>query len=205
MDYAAALTQALSQIRAQAGIDDPNDPEALSASQIANRLLAVVSQFTNWENPKEVQKAKKAQMNICKLAGNMRCMPGPNTQVPEEPDGPRGLQTKIGLLRFAYNQLLKWYGMGVGESVMPSLQAIELLAISDPSTFASIVESFGLKVDGVRSDSALDTTVTEAEIAAVATVITEFAETNGFVALTEDQKIIKKLGESFGYIIRLAA
>ena len=82
-----------------------------------------------------------------------------------------------------------------------TLESLEVLANSDPETFAEAVKKYGLQVIGSRESDPLQTQVQEELVAAMASAITE--DINDNTELTDMQQAIYQLAEQYGYIVHV--
>ena len=85
---------------------------------------------------------------------------------------------------------------------MPSIQAMEILAVSDQPVFESLMDHIGLQIEGRVSGDPLETNVQSESIAAMATEITEDACSY----IECDQRLFeyKRMAEDYGYVVGFA-
>jgi hypothetical protein len=109
--YIQQLERKVEEIKGD--IEDPN----VSAASIANELVRLVRENTNWDNEKEATKGKTALIQILGNMGLKHMTASPDMQIPEQEDWEGydqwNLKTKRGLHYFAYNQYLVAQGLGV--------------------------------------------------------------------------------------------
>ena len=84
---------------------------------------------------------------------------------------------------------------------MPSIQAMEILAISDQPVFESLMNHIGLQIEGKVSGDPLETQVQTESIAAIATEITE--EACGYVKISKNLREYKQMAQDYGYVVGL--
>ena len=84
---------------------------------------------------------------------------------------------------------------------MPSIQAMEILAISDQPVFESLMKHIGLRVEGKVNGDPLETQVQTESISAIATEITEDA--CGYVKISQNLREFKTMAEDYGYVVGL--
>jgi len=82
-----------------------------------------------------------------------------------------------------------------------NLSTLKILAESDPAVFADAIETFGIKVVGVKDNDPLNKRIQQESIVAMASVITE--DVNDDAEFTPLQKAIKAIAEENGYIVSL--
>lgn len=85
---------------------------------------------------------------------------------------------------------------------LPSLPAMEILAISDQPVFESLMLHIGLPIVGRVEEDPLETKISEDTIAAVATEITEGVD--DFVEVDRRLFEYKEVAEDYGYIVSFA-
>ena len=83
----------------------------------------------------------------------------------------------------------------------PSLNTLELLAVSDNVLFEHHMKRIGLEVIGVRDENEIGSIVQSESITAIASIITEDSDTN--VELDSYRQRAKKMAENCGYIITI--
>ena len=103
--------------------DDVENPD-VSAASIANELVEMVKENTNWGNKAQAKKGKTALYQILGNMGLKHMTPSPDMQIPEQEDWEGydqwNLKTKRGLHYFAYNQYLVAQKLGVVKLQHPS-------------------------------------------------------------------------------------
>ena len=82
---------------------------------------------------------------------------------------------------------------------LPSLQAMEILAVSDQPVFESLMDHIGLHVEGKVNEDPLETRVQTESVAANASEITE--EAHGFVECDPRLGEFKQMAEDYGYVV----
>jgi hypothetical protein len=82
---------------------------------------------------------------------------------------------------------------------LPSLQAMEILAVSDQPVFESLMDHIGLHVEGKVNEDPLETRVQTESVAAIASEITE--EAHGFVECDSRLGEFKQMAEDYGYVV----
>lgn len=82
---------------------------------------------------------------------------------------------------------------------LPSLQAMEILAVSDRTVFESLMNHIGLRVEGRANTDPLETKVQTESVAAIASEITE--EAHGFVECDRRLHGFKQMAEDYGYVV----
>lgn len=223
--YGRGLQRELKDLRDRADIDNPGNPEALSASAVANRLLHLIDTYTDWGHKSQAEKAKRAQLDIFKIMKQRPKGPmGPEAYLDETPppQDPNSMyddyMKKSNLMSFAFNQLMRWFGLGVQggghghtsplpkdpqfEGVMPNPQVLELIAVADKNLFRCIAESNGFKVLGLRHHDPLSKATIQEDIDAIASEITEDADDH--VQFGGHRGTLKSIGEKHGYILAVA-
>lgn len=81
----------------------------------------------------------------------------------------------------------------------PSIDALEILAVSDPVTFEGLLYDAGLQIEGRMDDDPLNKNVQCESISAIASEITE--DIHDFVDINPIVLEYKKLAEDYGYIV----
>lgn len=84
---------------------------------------------------------------------------------------------------------------------LPSLESMEILAVSDPEAFGSLMEHIGLPIVGIAEDDPLETRISESTVAAIATEITE--DVNEYVDIDPRLFGYKEMAEDYGYVVSL--
>ena len=84
---------------------------------------------------------------------------------------------------------------------MPSIQAMEILAVSDQPVFESLMNHIGLQVEGRVNEDPLETQVQTESISAIATGITE--EACGYIKISKNLREFKTMAEDYGYVVGL--
>lgn len=94
--------------------NDIEDP-SVSAASIANELIVMIRENTNWKNSKEKTKGKTALVQILGNLGLSHMTASPDMQIPEQEDWDGydqwNLRVKRSLHSFAYNQYLVANGL----------------------------------------------------------------------------------------------
>jgi len=90
-------------------------------------------------------------------------------------------------------------GKTKNESTMPSLESLEILAISDKPNFERMLPKFGLKIEGKRDTNPLRSQVQEESVASIASELTEDYDTN--IEINEKTAVAKSIAENYGYIV----
>ncbi len=83
----------------------------------------------------------------------------------------------------------------------PSIEALEVLAITDGSVFEAVLSNIGLHVEGVVDTDPLRSQVQNEQVVAIASELTEDANTFN---VPHDLRHVKKLAEKYGYIVAYA-
>ena len=101
-------------------IENPN----VSAASIANELVEMIRENTNWGNKAQAKKGKIALSQILGNMGLKHMAPSPDMQIPEQEDWEGydqwNLKIKRGLHYFAYNQYLVAKNLGTVKLQHPS-------------------------------------------------------------------------------------
>lgn len=84
----------------------------------------------------------------------------------------------------------------------PSMEALEILAVSDRNVFESTMQNIGLNIEGMQSDDPLLSQVQTESIASIASELTE--DVNTFANNNSRLKAIKTMAEDYGYIVSYA-
>lgn len=84
----------------------------------------------------------------------------------------------------------------------PSMEALEILAVSDRNVFESTMQNIGLNIEGMQSNDPLLSQVQTESIASIASELTEDANT--FANNNPRLKAIKTMAEDYGYIVSYA-
>lgn len=212
--YAMSLERKLAQIKHRAALDDPNNPEAASAGEIASELMQLINTSTNWSDKGQATKGKNAQLAIYKIMGARGGPTGPQTVPPHFPPSHNDYQAKLSLVQFGYNQLLKWMGLQTMKSgptghqapvqeSSPTLGALEILATSDRAVFEHVMDDIGLPILGIRRADPLNTQALPEDIESIAAELTESADE--FADLDPYLAAVKQLAEALGFIVGIAA
>lgn len=88
------------------------------------------------------------------------------------------------------------------KSQLPSINALELMAVSDQPLFEHYMGKIGLPVIGRRNADPTETDVQLESVSAIASAITEDANDN--IKLSQYHKSVQKMAESYGYIMEVA-
>lgn len=90
-------------------------------------------------------------------------------------------------------------GKTKSESIMPSIAALEILAVADQPVFENVMEEIGLHVEGRIDDDPLKSQVQTESIAAIASELTEDRHT--FIETNPNLHEYKKMAEDYGFIV----
>jgi len=82
---------------------------------------------------------------------------------------------------------------------MPSVEAMEILAVSDRSVFESLMGHIGLTIEGRINEDPLETRCQNESISAIATEITE--DHNTYIECDPRVHEYKKVAEDYGYVV----
>lgn len=85
---------------------------------------------------------------------------------------------------------------------MPSMEALEILAVSDQPVFESVMLEIGLHVEGRQSNDPLLTQVQTESIVSIASELTE--DINSFSNDDHNLHLVKRMAEDYGYIVSYA-
>lgn len=82
---------------------------------------------------------------------------------------------------------------------LPSLESMEILAVSDQPVFESLMAHIGLQVEGRVSEDPLETRVQTESIASIASEITEGV--HDYVEVDPRLHTFKAMAEDYGYVV----
>lgn len=82
---------------------------------------------------------------------------------------------------------------------MPSVQAMEILAVSDQPVFESLMGHIGLQIEGRVSGDPLESQVQSESISAIATEITEDA--HSYIECDPRLHEYKQMAEDYGFVV----
>lgn len=85
---------------------------------------------------------------------------------------------------------------------LPSLEAMEIMAISDRPLFEHIMSQIGLPITGLMNTNPLEKDVQTESISAVASELTE--DRHEFASLDPRRRLMKQMAEFHGYIVAIA-
>lgn len=85
---------------------------------------------------------------------------------------------------------------------MPSLEALEVLAVSDRPVFESVMQEIGLHVEGRVDNDPLRQQAQSESIVSIASELTEDIHT--YVGNDRGLQNAKKMAEDYGYIVSYA-
>jgi hypothetical protein len=84
---------------------------------------------------------------------------------------------------------------------IPSIESMEILAVSDRAVFESLMNHIGLRIEGRVNEDPLETRVQSESVVSIASEITEDA--NNFVRCNPRLQGFKQMAEDYGYVVSI--
>lgn len=82
---------------------------------------------------------------------------------------------------------------------IPSLETLEILAISDRPVFENLMNNIGLKIEGTVNDDPLERTAQIESISSIASEITE--DIHDYIDVDKHLWDYKNMAEDYGYVV----